>query len=127
MDERRRFIYTKKEIQKNETIFFQELKTQLASVGINYLHTEAMSDGTLNLTYYGMQIGRVKFSRTGHSIQILTKDDVRWETHKTIVDIISEIPNLVRYAKELSNYHKVPSRDEVINRVESRHKQVKKS
>lgn len=57
MDERRRFIYTKKEIQKNETIFFQELKTQLASVGINYLHTEAMSDGTLNLTYYGMQKG----------------------------------------------------------------------
>lgn len=125
MDKHKRYIYSKEEVQKHETIFFQELKLQLASVGISYLHVDTMSDGTLNLTYYGMQFGRVKFSRTGHFIQILTKDTVRWESHKSIAEVIGEIPNLVSYVKKLSDHYKAPSWEEVIKRVESRHKQVK--
>ncbi len=104
----RKAIYTKDDIIRHEELFFTELTHQLNQAGIsgNLLHVHKFKDGTLNLQYKNMQFGRVKFSRFGHTVQVITPSaqndiDIYWFKGVTFEKLLNYIPRLVNYAKHL--------------------------
>lgn len=110
----RKAIYTKDDIIRHEELFFDELAHQLNQAGIsgNLLHVHKFKDGTLNLQYKNIQFGRVKFSRFGHTIQVITpsvKDDIDiyWFKGVTFEKLLNYIPRLVNYAKHLKTTENV--------------------
>ena len=107
----RKALYTKDDIIHQRELFFDKLKQQLRQSGIdvNEFNMNKLSDGTLNLKYKSMQIGRVKFSRFGHTIQVLTPSvqhdiDVDWFKGISFEKLIVYIPRLVHYAKYLKTF-----------------------
>lgn len=110
----RKAIYTKDDIIRHEELFFDELAHQLNQAGIsgNLLHVHKFKDGTLNLQYKNMQFGRVKFSRFGHTIQVITSSaqddiDIYWFKGVTFEKLLNYIPRLVNYAKHLKTTENV--------------------
>lgn len=110
----RKAIYTKDDIIRHEELFFDELAHQLNQAGIsgNLLHVHKFKDGTLNLQYKNMQFGRVKFSRFGHAIQVITPSaqddiDIYWFKGVTFEKLLNYIPRLVNYAKHLKTTESV--------------------
>lgn len=95
-------IYTKEDVSKHQDLFFKTLYAVLMAENIPIMERRKMSDGTWDLTIKHCQFGRVKFSQSGHSIQILYKNGrVQWKEKKTIQFLLSVIPKFVDYIKQL--------------------------
>lgn len=100
-------MYTEQEKENHERVFFDELYRQLSTIGVKSIGVKEMSDKTLNLTYNGMQFGRVKFSRRGHTIQTLTYSKATWEKNITIEMLLNSIPKLVKYIMFLKRHERI--------------------
>lgn len=57
--------------------------------------------GNINFEIKGMQIGRISLNEKNRTMQILTKDDVKWITPISYEDAIKNIDKWIKYMKYL--------------------------
>lgn len=84
-------------------IFMTALDEKVSAIGINPddVFCNEMADGTMNFTYHGCQIGRVKFGRRSSKMQVLTHKDVKWISNQPLSVYIENLDFWLKYLKTL--------------------------
>ena len=76
-------------------------KIKVARLFPKYLTYNTMSNGIVNFTYKGCQIGRIYFGKKTSKMQIINSLNVIWIENKSFEEYIQNIDKWIAYAKHL--------------------------
>lgn len=85
--------------------FITILKKKITKAGLNLelLEQNTLSDGVVNFSYDGMQIGRIYFGKRTSKIQVIFSDNVEWFNNKDFDFYVSKIDLWIEYLTDILN------------------------
>ena len=92
--------------------FTKELDAQAEKAGFDpdTVHGNTMADGTLNFTYEGIQLGRVRFGKRTSAMQVIREPrdqsdlGVDWFSNESLEDYLAKIPLWFDYLKTIKKH-----------------------